>query len=124
MEIQRQSGVTLCVNSYGGEIDFQPNEDHTYYARLDVAGYTEAQKKNFLLFTGINVTGVDPSDANGFIGTTNPAITLTDEVVAVSRPARLYAVGAHYEDFAQTSDDEVIRLLDEAAKSDPSTRPA
>lgn len=47
-----------------------------------------------------------------------------DEVVAVSRPARLYAVGAHYEDFAQTSDDEVIRLLDEAAKSDPSTRPA
>ena len=46
-----------------------------------------------------------------------------DEVVAVSRPLRLYAVGAHYEDFTQTSDEEVIRLLDEAAKSGPSTRP-
>ncbi|HLZ85290.1 MAG TPA: TonB-dependent receptor [Caulobacteraceae bacterium] len=65
--------------SYGGELDFQPNDDHTYYLRADVAGYTEAQKKNFLLFTGISVAGVDPNDANGFIGTTNPAITLTDE---------------------------------------------
>jgi len=38
-----------------------------------------------------------------------------DEVVCISRPARLHAVGAHYEDFTQTTDDEVIRLLDEAA---------
>ena len=65
--------------SYGGEIDFQPNEDHSYYARLDVAGYTEAQKKNFLLFRKIQTTGVDPADPNGFIGTTTPWITLTDE---------------------------------------------
>lgn len=47
-----------------------------------------------------------------------------DEVIAVSRPAQLHAVGGHYEDFTQTSDDEVIRLLDEAAKSGPSTPPA
>ena len=65
--------------SYGGEFDFQPNEDHTYYLRADVAGYTEAQKKNFLLFTNISVAGTDPSNPNGFIGTTVPAITLTDE---------------------------------------------
>ena len=65
--------------SYGGELDFQPNEDHRYYLRADVAGYTEAVKKNFLLFTNIGVTGTDPNDANGFIGTTVPAITLTDE---------------------------------------------
>jgi putative phosphoribosyl transferase len=38
-----------------------------------------------------------------------------DEAVCLSRPARLYAVGAHYRDFTQTSDEEVIRLLDEAA---------
>jgi TonB-dependent receptor len=65
--------------SYGGELDFQPNEDHTYYARLDVAGYTEAQKKNFLLFRKIQTTGVDPADANGFTGSTIPWVTLTDE---------------------------------------------
>jgi TonB-dependent receptor len=65
--------------SYGGEIDFQPNEDHTYYARVDVAGYTEAVKKNFLLFRNIQTTGVDPADANGFTGTTTPWSTLTDE---------------------------------------------
>ena len=65
--------------SYGGELDFQPNEDHRYYLRADVAGYTESVKKNFLLFTDIGVTGTDPNDANGFIGTTIPAITLTDE---------------------------------------------
>jgi putative phosphoribosyl transferase len=47
-----------------------------------------------------------------------------DEVVAVSRPLRLHAVGAHYEDFTQTSDEEVIRLLDEAANPGSSTRPA
>lgn len=47
-----------------------------------------------------------------------------DEVVAVSRPPRLYAVGAHYVDFTQTSDHEVIHLLDEAAKSGPSRPPA
>jgi TonB-dependent receptor len=65
--------------SYGGEVDFQPNDDHSYYVRADVGGYTESQKKNFLLFTKINTTGVNPQDPNGFIGTTTPAITLTDE---------------------------------------------
>lgn len=38
-----------------------------------------------------------------------------DEAVCIWQPARLHAVGAHYHDFTQTSDDEVIRLLDEAA---------
>ena len=31
--------------AYGGEFDFQPNEDHTYYFRANVAGYTESVKK-------------------------------------------------------------------------------
>ena len=38
-----------------------------------------------------------------------------DEVVCVERPRALEAVGAHYRDFTQTSDEEVIRLLAEAA---------
>jgi TonB-dependent receptor len=31
---------------YGGEFAFQPNDDHSYYARLDVAGYKERAHKN------------------------------------------------------------------------------
>ena len=39
-----------------------------------------------------------------------------DEVVAVSVPERFVAVGNHYDDFSPTSDDEVIVLLDRAAR--------
>jgi TonB-dependent receptor len=31
---------------YGGEFAFRPNEDHSYYVRLDVAGYKERAHKN------------------------------------------------------------------------------
>jgi TonB-dependent receptor len=74
--------------SYGGELDFQPNEDHSYYARLGVAGYTESVHKNFLLFTNLsNIEDpssptpipIDPKDPNGYLVTTNPDISLTDE---------------------------------------------
>ncbi len=37
-----------------------------------------------------------------------------DEVVAVAEPAQFQAVGYHYDDFAPTSDDEVVVLLDRA----------
>lgn len=37
-----------------------------------------------------------------------------DEVVCLMMPEPFYAVGAHYEDFRQTSDEEVIALLDQA----------
>lgn len=40
--------------------------------------------------------------------------TLCDEVVCLASPDPFYAVGAHYDDFSQTEDDEVIRLLAEA----------
>jgi putative phosphoribosyl transferase len=36
---------------------------------------------------------------------------LCDEIVCLSTPEPFYAVGAHYGDFDQTSDDEVIGLL-------------
>jgi putative phosphoribosyl transferase len=50
-----------------------------------------------------------------------PAETLSDfdeadEVVAVSIPPRFVAVGHHYVDFSPTSDDEVVVLLDRAAR--------
>ena len=72
--------------SYGGEFDFQPNEDHTYYLRASVAGYTEAVKKNFLLFKKLDAAEADsgavppdPANPNGFLVTAVPHITLTDE---------------------------------------------
>lgn len=39
-----------------------------------------------------------------------------DEIVCLSIPENFQAVGLWYEDFNQTSDDEVIHLLDEAAR--------
>jgi putative phosphoribosyl transferase len=38
-----------------------------------------------------------------------------DELVCLSQPEYFYAVGAHYADFRQVSDDEVIELLERAA---------
>ena len=40
-----------------------------------------------------------------------------DEVVCLQTPARFFAVGQGYRHFAQTSDDEVVRLLDRARKN-------
>ena len=41
---------------------------------------------------------------------------LCDEVVCLCSPEPFYAVGAHYGDFTQTTDEEVIRLLAEAKR--------
>jgi len=40
---------------------------------------------------------------------------LVDEVVCLETPARLWAIGQWYRDFSQTSDDEVVALLEQAA---------
>lgn len=37
-----------------------------------------------------------------------------DEIVCLATPESFYGVGAHYADFEQTSDEEVIRLMEEA----------
>lgn len=43
----------------------------------------------------------------------------TDHLICLSQPTRFYAIGAHYRDFRQVSDEEVVRLLAEAASSQP-----
>jgi len=40
---------------------------------------------------------------------------LADEVVALETPEPFFAVGAHYRDFAQTTDEEVMDLLSRGA---------
>ncbi len=42
---------------------------------------------------------------------------LADEVVCLSTPEPFYAVGVHYRNFEQTSDEEVVDLLARAAKT-------
>lgn len=41
-----------------------------------------------------------------------------DDLVCLSQPAYFHAVGAHYADFHQVSDDEVVRVLEEAREGD------
>jgi putative phosphoribosyl transferase len=43
---------------------------------------------------------------------------LVDEVVCLMTPQPFYAVGAFYRDFTQTTDEQVVDLLDRAAKAD------
>jgi len=38
-----------------------------------------------------------------------------DDIICLATPEPFYAVGPHYRDFTQTGDDEVVRLLGEAA---------
>jgi predicted phosphoribosyltransferase len=40
-----------------------------------------------------------------------------DEVIVVEMPVAMRAIGLHYRDFSQTSDDEVVELLAKAARS-------
>lgn len=42
---------------------------------------------------------------------------LADEIVAVMTPAHFYAIGQWYDDFSQTTDEEVRDLLEQAAHS-------
>lgn len=45
--------------------------------------------------------------------------TMCDEVACLSTPEPFHAVGAHYADFDQTSDEEVVQLLAEASSARP-----
>jgi putative phosphoribosyl transferase len=46
-----------------------------------------------------------------------------DEIVCAVTPSPFYAVGAWYEDFSQTSDDDVRELLTSAAQEMPQANP-
>jgi predicted phosphoribosyltransferase len=41
---------------------------------------------------------------------------LADQLICLEVPDELIAIGAHYEDFSQVSDEEVIALMDDAAR--------
>jgi TonB-dependent receptor len=65
---------------YGGEFDYRPNDDHAWYVRANVAGYTESVKKNRLTYDDlIDNTVADPAHAGGFVTTTDISLASTDE---------------------------------------------
>jgi TonB-dependent receptor len=63
---------------FGGEFDFKPNDDHSWYLRANVTGYTESAQKNRLTYAGLGDT-VDPANPTGFATTTNISLASTDE---------------------------------------------
>ena len=90
----------------GLEFDFQPNDNHTYYVRADIAGYNESNQKNFLLFQNLGGledpnTGALPVPANNpnaFQDTTTPTISETHEQEAHRN--QVYVIGGR-DDFGR-----------------------
>jgi TonB-dependent receptor len=64
---------------YGGEFDFQPNDEHAWYVRANVAGYTESVLKNRLTYSANPDVTVDPANPSGFAGTASMDLASTDE---------------------------------------------
>lgn len=66
---------------YGGEFDYQPSDDHAYYLRASVAGYTEQVTKNRLTYDSLDqALGVDPANpATTFVAKSDLSIKGTDE---------------------------------------------
>ncbi len=64
---------------YGGEFDFQPNDDHSYYFRFDEAGYVEAAHKQHFYAVLDGSPVADPASLNGgVIDTFRPRIFTDD----------------------------------------------
>lgn len=75
---------------YGGEFDFKPNDDHSWYLRANVAGYKEAVKKNRLTYDDLGDTP-NPAGGPGFATTTDVTLASTDE--EETHRNSVYAVG-------------------------------
>ncbi|HTD29426.1 MAG TPA: TonB-dependent receptor, partial [Xanthomonadaceae bacterium] len=67
---QRYYNYQRQRHGYGGELDFQPDDDNRWYLRYYDTGYTEHksdQHLNTTLFNDPTLFGPDPSNPNGFI---------------------------------------------------------
>ncbi len=78
----------------------------TAYAALQVA--RAAGAKRVVLAAPV----APPSTVRWFVDT-----GAADDVVVVEQPARMWAIGSCYENFTQTTDDEVVDLLERAAQT-------
>ena len=60
---------------YGAEFDFKPNDDHRYYLRANIAGYTESVKKNRFEID----FGASTPTGTGYGSPANLSVASTDE---------------------------------------------
>ena len=74
---------------YGGEFDFKPNDDHSYYVRANVAGYTESVQKNRLTLDFSNYAPTP--DGTGYSSPADLSINTTDE--QETHQNQVYVVG-------------------------------
>jgi TonB-dependent receptor len=63
---------------YGGDFEFNPNDDHSYYIRANIAGYTESVVKNRLTYDFSGYTPPTPN-GKGFDTFADLSIASTDE---------------------------------------------
>ncbi|HEX4740155.1 MAG TPA: TonB-dependent receptor [Caulobacteraceae bacterium] len=75
---------------YGGELDFKPNDDHQYFIRANIAGYTEAVGKNNLLYKFDAPNAVATANG-GYLTDATPQISSTEE--QETHRNQVYAVG-------------------------------
>jgi TonB-dependent receptor len=75
---------------FGGEFDFQPNDDHAWYLRANIAGYKEAVKKNRLTYDDLGDTP-NPANPKGFATPTDITLASTDE--AETHRNQVYVAG-------------------------------
>src|SRR5207253_1161931 len=68
---------------------------------------------DIVLVRKIGAPGHEEYGIGALVDGASPQVVI-DEVVCLSSPEPFYAVGAHYRDFRQTEDEEVIALLAEA----------
>ena len=77
---------------YGGEFDFTPNDDHHYYFRANVAGYTEAVAKNRLTYEfDPEGLGFTPTADGGY--TTDAGFRVTSTEEQETHRNQVYVVG-------------------------------
>ena len=77
---------------YGAEFDFQPNDDHSWYLRASLAGYTESAVKNRLTYDSLDGSpAIDPSNPKGFTALSDLSVKGTDE--QESHRNQVYAFG-------------------------------
>ena len=63
---------------YGGELEFKPNDDHEYYFRANIAGYTEAVAKNFNTYNFDTANAIQTANGGYMTNATN-TISETEE---------------------------------------------
>jgi putative phosphoribosyl transferase len=68
--------------------------------------------------------GIVVAVPTGAVETCEALRPLVDELVCLSTPTPFRAVGLSYEDFRQTTDEEVLQLLASAADRAPAVVPA